>query len=100
MLIVPSTMLEPLFSAIVRNGSVAETEFVITCAGFHPSFVAMTYDWIVGVGVAKMTKVSAPDAFSFATCTAGGVVALRSYGWALTIIDWCASPRPAFRPRR
>ena len=32
--------------------------------------VAMTYDWIVGVGVAKITNVSAPDAFSFATCAA------------------------------
>ena len=46
---------------------------MITCAGVHPSFVAMTYAWIVGVGVAKITNVSAPDAFSFATCAAGGV---------------------------
>ena len=28
---------------------------------------------MVGVGVAKMMNVSAPEAFSFATCAAGGV---------------------------
>src|SRR3954447_3089387 len=99
MLIDPSTMSEPLFSAMVRNGSVAETEFVITCAGLYPSFVAITYDWIVGVGVAKITNVSAPDALIFATCTDGGVVALRSYGCAVTICDAC-DRSPALKPRR
>ena len=70
---VPFVIVEPLFVASVRNVSVADTEFVITCAGVQPSFVAMTYAWIVGVGVAKMTNVSAPAAFSAATCTAGGL---------------------------
>ena len=91
MVIVPSCSSEPDLVAIVRNVSVAETELVITCAGVQPSFVEMTYAWIVGVGVAKITNVSAPDAFSFAICTDGGVVALRSYGSASMICVWCCA---------
>src|ERR1041384_3732494 len=96
---VPLVMSEPLFVAIVRNASVADTEFVITWAGFQPSFVAITYAWIVGVGVPKRTSVSAPDAFRRAICVVGAP-AVRSNGWVNAICVVCCAVRPAFRPRR
>ena len=34
----------------------------------------ITYAWIVGVGVANSTRVSAPDPLIFTICTLGGVV--------------------------
>ena len=68
---------------------------MITCAGCQPSFVEMTYAWMVGVGVAKMTNVSAPEAFSFATCAAGGVSAERV---ALGVDDLRLVRSPSGRP--
>jgi hypothetical protein len=49
--------------------------------------------------VAKITNVSAPDAFSFATCAAGDGL-LRSHGAVAITCAWCALVRPLFRPRR
>ena len=63
---------------------------MITFAGVQPSFVAMTYAWMVGVGVAKITNVSAPEAFSFATCTAEARCAQIVRGGA-DDLGWCAA---------
>ena len=99
-MIVPSVMSEPDFWAIVRNGTVPDTEFVITFVGCQPSFVAITYDWIVaGRGDEDDQRVragrlaasrSAPPAFG----------AVTSNGSASTICERCADPRPAFSPLR
>ena len=91
-------IVEPLFAAIPRNVEVAETEFVNTFFGVHPSFVAITYDWIVAVGVTKITSVSAPDLASVAICCSGDGE-FTSNGCAETICDVC-DPRPALKPLR
>ncbi len=82
-------MSEPLLTAMPRNVAVAETEFVITWSGCQPIFVAMTYAWIVGVGVTKITSVVAPDAFSL-TSWAAGFGAVTSNGSASTMSGACA----------
>ena len=45
----------------------AETALLIT-SGFHPRRLANTYDWMANFGVAKIAKMPAPEAFSFAIC--------------------------------
>jgi len=60
------------------------------------SAFAVAYDWIVLVGVARITKIVAPLALSFEICEAT-LGAVTSNGSLSTMFDALA-PRPASRP--
>jgi hypothetical protein len=80
------------------NVETAATLLMNVLAGVQPTFAAVTRPWIAGVGVAKSTKVSAPDALSARTCEVT-FPADRSNGCALTIWLFFA-PRPTRRPAK
>ena len=64
--------------------------------GFQPSFAAITNAWIACFGSAKITNVSAPDAFSCCTCEST-VGSSSAYDWVATIcFAW--APRPRLSP--
>ena len=63
------SMLAPFLVAASSKIRLFETLFT-NVSGFQPISVLATSDWIVAVGVAKMTNVSAPAARSLTTCAA------------------------------
>src|SRR4051794_22008429 len=75
--------LPPFAAASFMNVGTADTLFTMTFAGVQPIFGAVANAWIVGVGVAKITSVSAPDAFNASICCVT-LPAARSNGCALT----------------
>src|SRR6478672_2494177 len=60
---IPST-LAPFPAAARRKRRLADTLLMNVAVGVQPTFVAVTRDVIVGVGVAKTTNTSAPLLFS------------------------------------
>ena len=64
--------------------------------GFQPSFAATTNAWIACFGSAKITKVSAPDAFNCCTCEST-VGSTNAYDCVATIWPAC-EPRPRLSP--
>ena len=56
----------PLSEARTIVAAPAPTALLITRFGFQPVLFAIEYAWTATFGVAKMARVSAPDAFSFA----------------------------------